>query len=153
MRIAVGADNRGLGVRDHIRDLLQRFGHEVEEVGGPEYPDIASQVARRVRQAKADRGILIARTGMGMCIVANRFWGVRAAVCFDEFMAEMSRRYLDVNVLCLSGELLDKEHAEKIVEVWLNTPFEGGRHARRIDKISVIERQGPANESERHDNE
>ena len=75
-------------------------------------------------------------------MVANRFSGVRAAVCYDEFMADMSRRYLDVNVLCLSADLLGEELTERMVEAWLKAPFEGGRHARRIERISVFEREG-----------
>jgi len=147
MRIVVGADTRGLLARHHISRLLRESGHEVDVVDGTEeaaaeYPDAAAIVAQEVRQGKADRGILIARPGMGMCIVANKFSGIRAAVSFAEFMAEMSRRYLAVNDLCLSAELLDKDHAEQIVEIWLNTPFEGGRHARRIDRISALEPQG-----------
>jgi ribose 5-phosphate isomerase B len=140
MRIIVGADNRGLVVRERIRDLLEALGYEVEVVESPEYPDIAARVAHLVQQCKDDRGILIARTGMGMCIVANKVAGIRATVCSDEFMAETSRRYLDANVLCLSAELLGVESVEAVVKTWLNTPFEGGRHARRVERISAIER-------------
>lgn len=142
MRVAVGADKRGIAVRDHIHQLLQGLGHEVElvEEGEPsaDYPDIAARVARQVEQGRADRGILIARTGMGMCIMANKFPGIRAAVCYDEFMAEMSRRYLDVNVLCLSAELSGMQPAARMVEIWLGTPFEGGRHAKRIERIKAL---------------
>jgi ribose 5-phosphate isomerase B len=77
---------------------------------------------------------------MGMCVVANKFSGIRAIVCYDEFMAEMSRRYLDANVLCLSAKLLGGQHVEEVIETWLKTPFEGGRHALRIARISAIER-------------
>ena len=145
MHVAVGANNRGLAVRDEVIRVVQHLGHEVAQVQAPEgqaaeYPEIAAMVAQQVLRGNAERGILIGRSGMGMCIVANRFSGVRAAVCYDEFMADMSRRYLDVNVLCLSADLLGEELTERIIETWLTTPFEGGRHAVRIDRISAIER-------------
>jgi ribose 5-phosphate isomerase B len=145
MHVAVGADNRGLAVRDDVVRLVQHLGHQIAQIQTPEgqvaeYPEIAALVAQQVRQGKAEQGILIARTGIGMCVVANKFSGIRAAVCQDEFMAEMSRRYLDANVLCLSAELLGKQLIESLVETWLKTPFEGGRHALRIDRISAIER-------------
>ena len=145
MRVAVGANNRGFAIRDQVTRLLQHLGHQVVVVEMPEgqpteYPDIAASVAQQVQQGKAERGILIGRSGMGMCMVANRFSGVRAAVCHDEFMADMSRRYLDVNVLCLSADLLGEELTERMIEAWLKTPFEGGRHAVRIERISAIER-------------
>jgi ribose 5-phosphate isomerase B len=147
MRIAVGATNRGLAVRDQIVHLLRDLGHDVAMMEMPEgqpgeYPDISASVARQIRAGKAERGILIGWSGMGMCIVANRFSGVRAAVCFDEFMTELGRRYLDVNVLCLSADLVGEEPSKRIVEAWLKAPFEGGRHARRISRISEIEREG-----------
>ena len=144
MRIAVGADNRGVVVREEVIRVLQNLGHEADQVQKPEepameYPEIAVLVAREVQQRRAERGILIARTGMGACIVANKHSGIRAVVCNDEFMAEMSRRYLDANVLCLSAELVGAQALGKIVDVWLKTPFEGGRHARRIARISALE--------------
>ena len=146
MLVAVGADNRGLAVRDEVIRLVQHLGHQVAQGQTPEgqaaeYPEIAAMVAEEVRQGKAERGVLIARTGMGMCVVANKFSGIRAVVCQDEFMAEMSRRYLDANVLCLSAELLGEQHIERLIETWLKTPFEGGRHATRIDRISAIEQK------------
>ena len=146
MLVAVGANNRGFAIRDQVTRLLQHLGHEVAVVEMPEgqlteYPDIAASVAQQVQQGKAERGILIGRSGMGMCIVANKFAGIRAILCHDEFMAEMSRRCLDANVLCLSAELLGRQHIERMIETWLNTPFEGGRHAVRITRISAIERE------------
>ncbi len=147
MRVAIGANYRGVAVRDRVVRLLGQLGHEVDLVEIPEgqaaeYPEIAASVGPRVQQGKADRGVLIGRTGMGMCIVANKFPGVRAVVCHDEFSAETSRRYLDVNVLCLSAELVGEEMVERIVETWLKTPFDGGRHARRIERIALMEREG-----------
>ena len=111
MRIAVGANSRGLAVRAQVIPLLQRLGHEVDVVDAPqgqatEYPEVAAALAQRMAQGGAEKGILIGRSGMGMCIVANKFPGVRAAVCNDEFTADTSRRYLDVNVLCLSADMV-----------------------------------------------
>jgi ribose 5-phosphate isomerase B len=145
MRIVVGANSRGLAVRDQVIPLLQRLGHEVDVVESPqgqpaEYPEIAAGLARRMAQGGAEKGILIGRSGMGMCIVANKFPRVRAAVCNDEFTADTSRRYLDVNVLCLSADLVGEYSIQKIIEVWLATPAEGGRHGRRTERISTIER-------------
>lgn len=147
MRIAIGANNRGVAARDHVVRLLQQLGHEAEQVEVPEgqaaeYPEIAARVGQRVQRGKADRGVLIGRTGMGMCIVANKLPGVRAAVCNDEFSAETSRRYLDVNVLCLSAELVGEQMTDRIVETWLKAPFDGGRHARRIERLALMEREG-----------
>jgi ribose 5-phosphate isomerase B len=147
MRIAIGANKRGRAVLDLLGDSLEHLGHEVERIVLTEgqtvdYPEIAAQVAQQVQQGRTDRGILIGRTGMGMCLAANKFAGVRAAACYDEFMAEASRRYLDVNILCLSADLLGEDLTSRIVEIWLATPFEGGRHAQRIERIGKFERQG-----------
>jgi len=144
MRIAVGADHRGFSVRAQIVDLLHRLQHDVEDVGtytgeAVDYPDIAARVARLVSQGTAERGILICGTGLGMCITANKFPGVRAAPCHDDVTAEMSRRHNDANILCLSADLLGEQLVDRMVELWLNTPFEGGRHARRVAKICDIE--------------
>jgi ribose 5-phosphate isomerase B len=158
MRVAVGVDNRGLVVRDEVVHLLRDLGHETVAMQMPEgqtseYPEIASWVALEVQQGSAERGILIARTGMGMCIVANKFSGIRAVVGYDEFMAEMSRRYLDANVLCLSAELLGEHTVERIIETWLTAPFEGGRHARRIERISMLEPDEKTRKENEHGNE
>jgi ribose 5-phosphate isomerase B len=144
MKIAVGSDHRGFEIRSKVIELLQRLGHEVEDYGcfSPEpcdYPDIAAQVASRVSRGEVDRGILICGTGLGMCIAANKFPGVRAAPCHDDFTAEMSRRHNDSNVLCLSADLLGERLIDRMIEIWLTTPFEGGRHARRIQKILQLE--------------
>ena len=144
MRIAIGSDHRGHLVRAKIIESLERHGHEIYDTGtgnnGPvDYPDVASLVARRVSANEADRGILIGGTGLGMSIAANKFPGVRAAPCHDELTAEMSRRHNDLNVLCLSADLLSERLADRMVMVWLNTPFDGGRHARRVEKITALE--------------
>jgi ribose 5-phosphate isomerase B len=144
MRIAVGSDHRGVSLRGKLVQLLINLGQEVVDVGTHEqdeidYPDIAALVARKVGSREVDRGILICGTGVGMCIVANKVPGVRAAPCHDDVTAEMSRRHNDLNVLCLSGDLLGEKLADRLVEIWLRTPFEGGRHARRIQKIAALE--------------
>ena len=144
MRIAVGSDHRGLNLRQKIVELLGKLGQEVIDVGsndpGPvDYPDIAAAVARRVSAGEVDRGILICGTGLGMCIAANKFPGVRAAPCHDDLTAEMSRRHNDLNVLCLSGDILGDRLVDRLVAIWLNTEFEGGRHARRVQKIAELE--------------
>jgi len=146
MRIAVGTDHRGYSIRSKVIELVKRLGHEVEDVGSysgdaVDYPDIAAAVARKVSHGEADRGILVCGTGMGMAIAANKFHGVRAAPCHDDLTAEMSRRHNDSNVLCLSADLLGQRLIDRMVELWLSTPFEGGRHARRVEKIRRLEEQ------------
>lgn len=144
MRIAIGSDHRGLAARKRVVGLLERLGHEAIDCGSHgeeavDYPDIAADVARRVSDGSVDRGILLCCTGVGMAIAANKLPGVRAATCHDEVTAEMSRRHNDLNVLCLSAEMLGQELQEKMLRTWLDTPFEGGRHARRVAKIASLE--------------
>ncbi len=146
MRIAVGTDHRGYAIRSRVLEQLQRLGHEVEDVGthcggAVDYPDIAAVVARKVSHGEVDRGILICGTGLGMSIAANKFPGVRAAPCHDDLTAEMSRRHNDSNVLCLSADLLGERLIDRMIELWLSTPFEGGRHARRVAKIAALEKE------------
>ena len=104
-----------------------------------DYPDVASIVAQKVSKGEVDRGILICGTGIGMSIAANKFPGVRAAPCHDDLTAEMSRRHNDLNVLCLSADMLGERLIDRMVEIWIKTQFEGGRHARRIEKIGELE--------------
>jgi len=144
MRIAIGSDHRGVSSRSRLSGLLERLGNEVVDCGSfgeeaVDYPDIAAEVARRVSEGVVDRGILLCCTGVGMAIAANKLAGVRAATCHDEVTAEMSRRHNDLNVLCLSAGMLGPDMQEKIVRTWLSTPFEGGRHARRVAKIAALE--------------
>ena len=146
MRIAVGSDHRGCAIRIKLVELLQRLGHEVIDVGtkesGPvDYPDIACEAAGRVSRGEVERCILVCGTGLGMCIAANKLRGVRAAPCHDDLTAEMSRRHNDLNVLCLSADMLGERLIDRMVEIWLTTPFEGGRHARRLEKIAALEQQ------------
>lgn len=146
MRIAVGSDHRGFTIRTKIIELLVKLGQEVVDVGSHhdgsvDYPDIAAAVARQVSAGEVDRGILVCGTGLGMSIVANKFPGVRAAPCHDDLTAEMSRRHNDLNVLCLSGDILGERLVDRLVEIWLRTEFEGGRHARRVQKIRDLEQR------------
>lgn len=147
MRIAVGSDHRGFTVKQKVIELLKKLSQEVIDVGthgteSVDYPDVASVVARQVSSRQVERGILICGTGIGMSIVANKFPGVRAAPCHDDLSAEMSRRHNDLNVLCLSADMLGEKLIDRMVEIWLKTDFEGGRHARRVEKIAKLE-QGP----------
>lgn len=144
MHLAVGTDHRGFTLRTKVIELLQRLGHEVEDLGtytpdAVDYPDIAAQVAGKVARGEVERGILICGTGLGMCIAANKFSGVRASPCHDDITAELSRRHNDSNVLCLSADLLGERLIDRMIEIWLSAPFDGGRHARRIQKIIELE--------------
>ncbi len=147
MRIAIGCDHRGYRVKTKLIELVTKLGHEVTDAGAHsaescDYPDMAADVARKVASGEVERGILICGSGIGMCIAANKIPGVRAAPCHDDLTAEMSRRHNDLNVLCLSADMLGERLIDRLVETWLNTPFEGGRHSRRIKKIAALERGG-----------
>lgn len=140
MKIVVASDHRGLAVKQRILQQLTDLGQEGIDLGpnsseSVDYPDYAAKVASAVANKQADRGILICGSGIGMCIAANRFPGVRAALVHDDFTAEMSRRHNDANVMCLSADLLGEQLITRMVDVWVKTQFEGGRHARRLEKI------------------
>ncbi len=144
MRIALGADHRGSSAIHQVADMLQREGHEVSILGeqsgqATDYPEPAFAVGQAIAGHKADLGVLVCGTGIGMSIAANKVKGVRAAVAHDELTAQLSRSHNDANVLCLSADLLGQRLIEKIVSTWLATEFSGGRHARRIHKIEAIE--------------
>jgi ribose 5-phosphate isomerase B len=146
MRIALGSDHRGYQLKVRLENSLKETGHEVFDVGTSncqqvDYTDYAEAVSQKVANGQADRGILICGSGIGMAITANKFPGVRAATVHDELTAEMCRRHNDVNVLCLSGDMLGERPIDTIVDIWLKTSFEGGRHARRVDKIRAIEQR------------
>jgi ribose 5-phosphate isomerase B len=145
MKIALGADHRGIDTARSIAEHLKRHGHTTV-VFGPEgdescdYPEPAYGVARSVAQGNADRGVLICGTGIGVSIAANKVKGVRAAVVHDELTTQLCRSHNDANVVCFSGDLLGQRLMEKLVDVFIRTEFEGGRHARRLGKIAAIER-------------
>ena len=144
MKIAIGSDHRGFDAKQRIARLLREMKHEVLDVGpegatSVDYQDFAFQVAQNVGTARVERGILICGTGIGMCIAANKVRNVRAAPCHDSITAEMSRRHNNANVLCISADLLGEELIDRMVRIWLETEFEGGRHARRVEKITRFE--------------
>lgn len=144
MKIAVGNDHRGFEAKQQIKTIITQLGHECIDVGSSDsnpvdYPDLAYLAAMAVSKKKADRAILACGTGIGMSIAANKIKGIRAALCHDELSARISRHHNDANVLCISGDLTGEVLLRKIVEVWLNTEFSGGRHQRRIEKIAAIE--------------
>ncbi len=144
MRIVIGASHRGVSARGMLVDLLRHRGDDVIDCGvfdsSPvDYSDIAVEVASKVSFGDAERGILIGGTAFGMVITANKFPGVRAVLCHDAVAAEISRRQFDCNVLCLSSDLTAQEMLRHIVEAWLAAPFEGGRHARRLERIARLE--------------
>jgi len=144
MKIAIGNDHRGFEAKQQIKSIVTQLGHEVIDVGSNDsnpvdYPDPAYLAATAVSKKQADRAILVCGTGIGMCITANKIKGIRAALCHDELSARISRHHNDANVLCISGDLTGEVLLRKIVEVWLDTEFSGGRHQRRIEKIAAIE--------------
>ena len=149
MRVAIGSDHRGFRVKARLVELLTRLGHTVDDNGthddnSVDYPDIARTVSRNVSTGGADCGILICGSGIGMAIAANKFAGIRAATCRDEMEVEMSRRHNNANVLCLSGDQPSESRLERLVEVWLGTQFDGGRHTRRMEKIARFEQDDEA---------
>lgn len=140
MKIAVASDHRGVQVKQKILRQLSDLGHEAIDLGPAtadrvDYPDYAAKVAAAITDKQIDRGILICGTGIGMSIAANRFPGVRAALCHDDMTAEMSRRHNDANVMCLSADLLGEQLINRMTEVWVKTQFEGGRHQARLEQI------------------
>jgi ribose 5-phosphate isomerase B len=144
MKVAIASDHRGYHLKERVISQLKGQGHEVIDEGpstdaSVDYPDFAALVAKKVSAGAAERGILICGTGIGMAIAANKFKNVRAAACVDEVTAELSRRHNNLNVLCLSGDLLSSRSTERLVDIWMNTDFEGGRHERRVEKIHQLE--------------
>ena len=144
MKIVVGSDHRGFKAKEVIKAIVTQLGHECIDVGTDssdpvDYPDHAYVAAMAVAKNDADRAILICGTGIGTSIAANKVKGIRAALCHDELSTQISRDHNDANVLCVSGELIGDVLMRKMVEVWLSTEFSGGRHQRRINKITAIE--------------
>jgi ribose 5-phosphate isomerase B len=146
VRIAVGADHRGYALKQHLSELLRQHGHEVVDEGchglaSVDYPEPAIAVGTRVGDRDCQRGLLICGSGIGVCIAANKVPGVRAALCADVEAARLTRRHNDSNILCLSGDRTGFPLAESILMTWLQTGFEGGRHARRVQKIESYEHE------------
>lgn len=146
MKIAMGADHRGNATLVELTAMLGTDGHTLVIFGGEsddgktsDYPDTAFPVARAVSTGEADLGILVCGSGIGSCIAANKIKGIRAALAHDEIGAEMARRHHDANILCLAADLMGSRTIERVVETFLTAEFEGGRHARRISKITDFE--------------
>lgn len=144
MRIAIGCDHRGLNLKKQIMELLSELWHEYEDFGcydtaSVDYPDIGGRVAQAVAEGRAEHGILICSTGIGMSIVANKVPGIRAALCHDTFSAQRSRAHNDANVLCLGEWVIGEGLAKDIVKAYLASEFEGERHARRLDMVRALE--------------
>ena len=144
MKISIAADHGGFVLKNEIDVYLKEKGFKVYDRGtfseeSVDYPDFALKVANDVVQSKAECGILICGTGIGMSITANKVKGIRAALAYDEYTAEMSRKHNNANILCMGGRTTSIDMAKKILDAWINTDFEGGRHQRRIAKIAHIE--------------
>ena len=144
MKVIVGSDHRGFESKELIKAIVIQLGHECIDVGTNDdhpvdYTDPAYLAAVAVANKEADFAILACGTGIGMSITANKIKGIRAALCHDELSAQISRHHNDANVLCVSGDLIGGVLLRKIVEVWLKTEFTGGRHQRRVNKITAIE--------------
>jgi ribose 5-phosphate isomerase B len=146
MRIAIGADHAGFVLKQHLIQTLERLGHQVDDRGTNseepvDYPPICADVARLVASGAADRGIVVGGSGQGEQIVANKIGGIRAALCNDIHCARLSREHNNANVLAMGGRIVALALADEILTLWLETPFAGGRHQRRIEQIAAIEQQ------------
>jgi ribose 5-phosphate isomerase B len=144
MKVAIGSDHAGYELKEYLKNILKERAYTFTDVGtdteaSVDYPDFGLKVAGLVSIGEVDRGILVCGTGVGMNVVANKVKGIRAVLAQDLYTAMQSRRHLDTNVLVLGGRVIGKGLAEEIVRVWFDTPFEGGRHSKRIDKIAEWE--------------
>ncbi len=145
MKIAIGSDHAGYYMKEHLKKFLKDSGYEVDDCGtfstaSVDYPDYAKKVCTKIQDGVVNRGILICGTGIGMSITANKFKGIRAALSLNPFMAELSRKHNNSNVLVLAGRLMGYELADATLESWLKTEFEGGRHQKRLSKIEELEK-------------
>jgi ribose 5-phosphate isomerase B len=145
VRIAMGCDHAGYPLKEELKVFLKEEGHEVEDLGTDseemvDYPDFCAAAARAVVEGRAERGIVLGGSGQGEQLAANKIRGTRAALCNDLYLAELSRRHNDANVLAMGGRIVAVALAKEIVRLWLATPFEGGRHARRLQQVAEIER-------------
>ncbi len=144
--IVIGSDHGGVELKDHLVQIIRSKGIEVEDLGtrgkeSVDYPDFGRLVTLKVAKGEAERGILVCTNGIGMSMLANKFPGIRAALVHDLRGAQMSREHNNSNILVLGGGVTESPLAEEILEIWLNTPFAGGRHQRRIDKITQVEKE------------
>lgn len=143
MRLAVGADHAGFALKEQVKAYAASLGHTVVDRGtdstaSVDYPDFADAVCRSVLAGEADRGVLVCGSGVGMSIAANRHRGIRAVLCTDLYLARYSRLHNDANVLCLPGRIMGPGLAEEVVRTWLETPYEGGRHQRRVEMLDRL---------------
>jgi ribose 5-phosphate isomerase B len=144
MRVAIGADHAGFVLKEHLKRTLQSLGHTVEDFGthseqSVDYPPICAAVGQTVAAGRADRGIVLGGSGQGEQIAANKVPGIRAALCNDLYTARLSRLHNDANVLSMGGRIVAPALADEILKIWLDTAFEGGRHARRLEQIAALE--------------
>ncbi|MCQ2362810.1 MAG: ribose 5-phosphate isomerase B [Acidaminococcaceae bacterium] len=144
MKLLIGSDHGGYHLKEHIKKYLTEKGYEMVDVGTDsedscDYPDFAQKLCNGITQGTAEKGILICGTGIGISIAANKCAGIRAALCNEVYGAKMSRQHNDANVLCMGARVIGVGTAELIVDTWLNTDFEGGRHQRRVAKIMALE--------------
>ena len=147
LKVAIGSDHRGFTLKGQLAEYMRELGHSVVDCGMQEgesrdYPDIALQVADKVARGVCDRGVLIDMVGVGSAIAANKIRGIRAGTCYDVEAARSSRLHNDANVLVLGSSFVNRGLARRMVRIWLETPFEGGRHQKRVDMISRLEREG-----------
>lgn len=144
MKITIGSDHGAVELKDAVKKVLADLDVEVDDVGtfgtdSVDYPDIAEKVCAAVTNGKSDRGIVLCGTGIGISIAANKIHGIRCALCNDVYSAKMSRKHNNANVLAMGGRVIGHGSAEEIVRAWIATEFEGGRHERRVNKISKLE--------------
>ncbi len=144
MKIAIGSDHGGFPLKETVKAYLQENGHDITDLGcfsieSVDYPDFALKVAQAVASGVFEKGILMCGTGIGISISANKVKGIRAALCHDHLTASLAARHNNANILCMGGRTTGPETAKDIVDAWLNTPFEGGRHKRRLAKIAEME--------------
>lgn len=148
----IGADHAGYGLKEELKEVLRQEGIEFLDVGtmngedSVDYPDFAEAVAKEVAAGKFDRGVIVCGTGVGVAIAANKVKGIRAANCNDTICARYSREHNDANILTVGSRIIGPAVAQEILKIWLKTNFEGGRHARRVDKISQIEERSGVSE-------
>ena len=144
MKIAIGSDHGGFPLKEIVKSYLQENGHDVTDLGcfsseSVDYPDFALKVAEKVASGEFEKGVLLCGTGIGISISANKVKGIRAALCHDHLTASLAAMHNNANVLCMGGRTTGPDTAKDIVNAWLNTPFEGGRHLRRLSKIAEME--------------
>lgn len=144
MKIVIGSDHGGYDLKEYLKNQLTTKQIEVEDLGhnsldSVDYPDYAAKVSHKISSGEADAGVLVCGTGIGMCITANKFKNIRAAVLYDDYTAKMAKAHNNANVICLGGRTTDPDQAWQLISIWLETPYEAGRHERRLDKIKEIE--------------